>query len=322
MGLNTTDEWLDKKAIQEICEPKDPRLSQLLDHVRLLQHLRAIAPAHRRERELVHARAGLRRPSVKACGSINRAAASTTSSARFLRPFRGSRRTSSRRSDAQRRCGCHGCWRSRNHYVFHEIGYAVAGLTEWYEKRLTTHAHDSEAKWMAAWLRHRADIKPFRQADETFGLPMRRGCATASNAISGRCAPKPTRHAKRSSCCMATSCWRRMSSGVSIRSCRLRLIRLRNISWSSVTPTRTVSMPPATFRVRYSVGRARRGRCVSQSAVMRWIADVYAGLLTQHVMALDVPIGDRGDGSILLGRGVARDVANTLSQRRRIDDSN
>jgi hypothetical protein len=55
---------------------------------------------------------------------------------------------------------------------------------------------------------------------------------------------------------------------------------------------------------------------------MRWIADVYAGLLTQHVMALDVPIGDRGDGSILLGRGVARDVANTLSQRRRIDDSN
>ena len=323
MGLNTTEEWLDKKSIQEICELKDPvyrncwitygyyNISE-----RLHQHIGENASwctLARWSSATIGESLRLDQPSRRVDDIFG---------AWFLRPFRGIAQDFFRDVRMLSDAAMPRMLALGNHYVFHEIGYAVAGLTEWYEKRLTTHADDSEAEWTAAWLRHRADIEPFRHADEIFRPAdvtwLRDGLECYFRAM--RSEADPTRQAQLvlhgNILLAAYEQWRvDPILQVALDPFAKHLVEFRSADpHGQHAPGDT---PRAVLRRQDTPWALRH-----QSALMRWIADVYAGLLTQHVMTLDVPIDDHGDGSILLGRGVDRDNAHeALSQRRRVDDS-
>jgi hypothetical protein len=209
-----------------------------------------------------------------------------------------------------------------NHYVFHEIAYAIAELIAWYEGEAAQIPATDDQAWEASWQRYRESIKAFRKADEIFRPAdeswLRDGLECYFRAMRcGADAARQSQYVLHGNILLAAYEQWRVDPILQVA---LDPLAKHLVEFRSTDPHGTHA--PGDYPRPVVRGLGTQWALRHHTSVARWIADLYSGVLTKNFMTLDVPINDRGRTSILLGRGISSDdVPDELGHQRRLDDS-
>jgi hypothetical protein len=209
-----------------------------------------------------------------------------------------------------------------NHFVFHEIGHAVADFIEWYEREVKMLPRDATEERRKAWDAHRDAIEPFahggdlfREADVSW---LRDGLASYFEAMQPGIDPtSQAQHVLRGNILLAAYEQWRLDPIIRIALDPLakHLVEFRavDIHGEDHAPG---DYPRAVLRRKGTQWAARH-----QSSIGRWVADQYAASLTRHWMTLTIPIDSRECECVVVGKGIPGEVANAAFPRmRRVDD--
>jgi len=207
-----------------------------------------------------------------------------------------------------------------NHYVFHEIAFAIADLVEWYEGALEERPDATDEEWKSAWTEYRAHVTAFRKADEIFREAdiqwLHDGLESYFRAM--RCTDPAQRSqlVLRGNILLAAYEQWRVDPILQIA---LDPFAKHLVEFRSTNPHHQGApgdYPRAVLRNAGTPWALRH-----QSSVQRWIADVYASILTRYFMAVEVPLNDLSPKLVLLGRGVPEEHAyGAFGPQRRFDD--
>jgi hypothetical protein len=209
-----------------------------------------------------------------------------------------------------------------NHFVFHEIGHAVAAFIEWYERDVAHLAPDSSEQRENAWRAHRETITDFKHGGDLFRAAdvawLQDGLESYFRAMTPDIDPELQSHwVLRGNVLLAAYEQWRLDPIIRIA---LDPFAKHLVEFRSLDPHREHhapgDYPHAVLRRR---GTQWAGR--HQSSIRRWIADQYAAVLTRHWMSLEIPIKDGACECVVVGKGVPLSEANAAFPRqRRLDD--
>jgi hypothetical protein len=205
-----------------------------------------------------------------------------------------------------------------NHYVFHEIGHAVASFLDWLDESQDEIAIDAEK----AWSEFKEKITPFEGADELFRPGdvswLQDGLRCYFDAARDDNPERRAHEVLRGNILIAAYEQWRLDPilQIALDPFARHLVEFHSTDLHAAGPQAPGDYPHARLR-RQGTRWALRHR----SSLRQWIADIYAGTLTRHWMTLDMPAGADAMQAIVLGRGIARDDANlAFPRRRRLDD--
>jgi hypothetical protein len=209
-----------------------------------------------------------------------------------------------------------------NHFVFHEIGHAVAHFLEWYEREVDILPRGATAERRGAWESYREEIEAFAHGGQLFRAAdvswLRDGLESYFEAMQ----PDLDQGVQgqlvlRGNILLAAYEQWRLDPIVRIALDPLakHLVEFRSVDLhgSGHAPG---DYPRAVLRHKGTQWESRH-----QSSIGRWAADQYAATLTRHWMSLTIPIDSRTAECVVVGKGIPAGVANAAFPRlRRVDD--
>jgi ER-bound oxygenase mpaB/B'/Rubber oxygenase, catalytic domain len=211
-----------------------------------------------------------------------------------------------------------------NHYVFHEIGHAVASFLDWLEESQDEIAIDAEK----AWSEFKEKITPYAGADELFRPGdvswLQDGLRCYFDAALDDDPTHRALHVLRGNILIAAYEQWRLDPILQIA---LDPFARHLVEFHSIDPHPADDPHPAEPHAPGDYPHARlrrqgtRWALRHRSSLRQWLADIYASTLTRHWMTLEMPAGVDDMQAIVLGRGVPNAEANSAFLRqRRLDD--
>ena len=212
-----------------------------------------------------------------------------------------------------------------NHFVFREIGHAIAHFLEWFKPRASTIWEMDEPQRIAEWNEYRKRIEPFSKANEIFrpadATWLKDGIECYFYATNPHLEEAERgQYVLRGNILLA--CYEQWRLDpvlkIALDPWAKHLVEFR----AARGDANGEAPAPGDYPVAYLKRRGTRWALQHESALRRWLIERYAGMLTRHWMTLNVPIDDVHNlTAIVLGKGVPDETANAAYRRqRRLDD--